>query len=164
MPPDDERSNFALAKRTLLDNLEVAPRSIHRARGELDPEEGAREYDSALEGVRLQLNLLGIGPDGHTASLFPNAPGLGEHERRAIAAEPRLDPMVQRVTMTPPMLRNADTVLFLVTGASKAEAVARAFGGPPNKGTPSSMIRSDGGRTIAILDRDAAALLRRASD
>jgi 6-phosphogluconolactonase len=162
VPPDDERSNFGLAKRTLLDNLQTPPRSIHRARGELDPNEAAAEYDAALAGVRLRLNFLGIGPDGHTASLFPNAPGLAERERRAITAEPALDPQVTRITMTPPMLRNADLVLFLATGEAKAEAVARAFGGPENKGTPASMIRADGGRTVAVLDRDAAALLEHA--
>ena len=162
VPPDDERSNYGLAKRTLLDHLDVQPRAVHRARGEVDAEDAAREYDAALDGIRLQLNFLGIGPDGHTASLFPNAPGLTNHEQRAIAAEPGLDPKVMRITMTPPMLRNADTVLFLVIGEEKAEAVARAFGGPPNKGTPSSMIRSDGGRTIAVLDREAAALLEHA--
>ena len=162
VPPDDERSNYGLAKRTLLDHLDVQPRAVHRARGEVDAEDAAREYDAALDGIRLQLNFLGIGPDGHTASLFPNAPGLTNHEQRAITAEPGLDPKVMRITMTPPMLRNADTVLFLVIGEEKAEAVARAFGGPPNKGTPSSMIRSDGGRTIAVLDREAAALLEHA--
>ena len=162
VPPDDERSNYALAKRTLLDRLQVQPRAVHRARGEADPETAAREYDVALEGVRLQLNFLGVGPDGHAASLFPNAPGLTEHERRAIAAEPALDPKVMRITMTPPMLRNADTVLFLVIGEAKAEAVAMAFGGAPSQGTPASLIRSDGGRTIAVLDRDAAALLEHA--
>ena len=159
VPPDDERSNFGMAKRTLLDNLEVQPAAIHRIRGEAEPEEAAAEYDEALRGVRLKLNLLGIGSDGHTASLFPNAPGLDERERLAIAAEPALEPKVMRVTMTPPMLENADLVLFLVTGADKAEAAARAFAGPESPATPASMIRSRGGRTVAVLDRAAASLL-----
>jgi 6-phosphogluconolactonase len=149
-----------MAKRTLLDNLDVQPRAVHRIRGEAPPEEAAAEYDAALHGVRLALNFLGVGPDGHTASLYPNAPGLEERERLAIAAEPKLEPFVMRVTMTPPMLENADVVLFLVTGASKAEAAARAFGGPPSAGTPASLIRATNGRTIAILDRAAAALLQ----
>jgi 6-phosphogluconolactonase len=160
VPPDDERSNFGMARRTLLDKLEVQPAAIHRIRGELEPEEAAAEYDEALRGVRLTLNLLGIGSDGHTASLFPNAPGLTERERLAIAAEPGLDPKVMRVTMTPPMLENADLVLFLVTGAAKAEAAARAFAGPESPATPASMIRARGGRTVAVLDRAAAALLQ----
>jgi 6-phosphogluconolactonase len=159
VPPDDERSNYGMAKRTLLDHVLVPPAAVHRVRGEADPEEAAREYDASLQGVRLRLNLLGIGPDGHTASLFPNAPGLHERKRLAIAAEPGLDPRVTRVTMTPSMLANADVVLFLVTGEAKAEAVARAFAGPESTATPASLIRSAGGRTIAVLDRPAAALL-----
>ncbi len=157
--PDDDNSNFGMAKRTLLDNLMVQPRAVHRVRGEAAPDDAAAEYDAALRGVRLALNLLGIGPDGHTASLFPNAPGLQERERLAIAAEPGLDPKVTRVTMTPPMLAAADVVLFLVTGESKAEAAARAFRGPPGTATPASLIRAEHGRTMAILDRAAAALL-----
>ena len=159
VPPDDERSNYALARRTLLDALRAQPTAVHRIRGELDPEEAACEYDAALRGIRLRLNLLGIGPDGHTASLFPHAPGLQERERLAIAAEPGLEPRVMRVTMTPPMLANADTVLFLVTGESKSEAVALAFGGVASAATPASLVRSAGGRTLVVLDRAAAALL-----
>jgi 6-phosphogluconolactonase len=159
VPPDDERSNYGMARRTLLDHVLVPPAAVHRVRGEADSEEAAHEYDAALHGVRLRLNLLGIGPDGHTASLFPNAPGLHERTRLAIAAEPGLDPRVMRITMTPPMLANADIVLFLVTGEEKAEAAARAFAGPESTATPASMIRSEGGRTLAVLDRAAAALL-----
>jgi 6-phosphogluconolactonase len=161
VPPEDDRSNYLLAKRALLDNLEAPPANVHRIRGELDPQEAAAEYDAALQGVRLALNLLGIGPDGHTASLFPCTPGLGEEERLAIAAEPGLDPKVDRVTMTPPMLRNADLVLFLVAGEDKAEAAARAFAGPESRATPAGLIRSAGGQTVAILDRAAASLLER---
>jgi 6-phosphogluconolactonase len=160
VPPRDGRSNYRMAKRTLFDKLDVQPAAVHRIRGEIDPEEAAAEYDAALRGVRLKLNLLGIGSDGHTASLFPNAPGLRERKRLAIAAEPGLPPMVMRVTMTPPMLANADLVLFLVTGAEKAEAAALAFAGPESPATPASMIRSDGGRTVAVLDRAAATLLQ----
>jgi 6-phosphogluconolactonase len=159
VPPDDERSNFAMAKRTLLDRLDVQPGAVHRVRGEIEPARAASEYDAALAGVRLRLNLLGLGPDGHTASLFPHAPGLHERERLAIAAEPGLDPRVTRVTMTPPMLANADLVVFLVTGEEKAEAAARAIGASESDETPASLIRSRGGRTLAILDRAAAGLL-----
>ena len=159
VPPDDERSNYAMAKRSLLDRLATPPAHIHRIRGELDPGAAADEYDAALHGVRLRLNVLGIGPDGHTASLFPNAPGLRERERLAIAAEPGLDPRVMRVTMTPAMLSNADCVLFLVTGEEKADAAKRAFADPPGEDTPASIIRSRDGLTIAVLDRAAASLL-----
>ncbi len=156
VPPDDERSNFGMAKRTLLDNLAVQPGAVHRIRGEADPEEAAAEYDAALEGVRLRLNLLGLGPDGHTASLFPHSPGLHERDRRAIAVNPGLEPFVTRVTMTSPQLANADVVLFLVTGSEKADAVARAFEGPETDAVPASRIRSRAGRTLVVLDREAA--------
>jgi len=159
VPPDDDRSNYGMAKRTLLDRLEVQPARVHRVRGELEPEAAAAEYDAALRSVRLRLNVLGLGPDGHTASLFPHAPGLHEHERLAIAAEPGLDPRVMRVTMTPPMLANADCVLFLVTGEDKADAVRRAFEEPESDATPASRIRSRDGLTIAVLDRPAASCL-----
>jgi 6-phosphogluconolactonase len=106
--------------------------------------------------VRLRLNLLGLGPDGHTASLFPHSPGLHERERRAIAVNPGLEPFVRRVTMTPPMLANADVVLFLVTGRDKAEAVARAFEEPETDAVPAGRIRSRDGRTLVVLDREAA--------
>ena len=157
VPPDDERSNYAMSKRTLLDNVDVQPAAVHRIRGELAPKAAAAEYDAALRGVRLRLNILGIGPDGHTASLFPSSPGLQERERLAISAEPGLDPYVPRVTMTPPMLANADIVLFLVTGEEKADAVRRAFEEPPSDEIPSSRIRSRDGQTIVVLDRAGAA-------
>jgi 6-phosphogluconolactonase len=161
VPPDDERSNFAMAKRTLLDRVAIEPAAVHRIRGELDPESAAAEYDETLRGVRLRMNILGLGPDGHTASLFPDAPGLHERERLAIAADAGLEPFVQRVTMTPPMLANADCVLFLVAGEEKADAVRRAFAEPPSDETPSSRIRSRGGQTIVVLDAAAASRLAR---
>jgi 6-phosphogluconolactonase len=161
VPPEDERSNFRLARETLLDRLEARPREVQRIRGELGPEEAAREYDELLRGVsRLDLVLLGIGPDGHTASLFPNQPALEERERRAISNEAKLEPFVERVTMTVPVLESAPLVLFVVSGESKADAVARAFGQPPSAETPSSLIRSAEGRTVVVADGAAAAGLR----
>jgi 6-phosphogluconolactonase len=161
VPPDDERSNYAMAKRTLLDRVDVQPAAVHRIRGELEPEAAAAEYDEALRGVRLRLNILGIGPDGHTASLFPSSPGLHERDRLAIAAESGLEPFVPRVTMTPPMLADADCVLFLVTGEPKADAARRAFEEPPSEATPSSLIRARDGQTIVVLDAAAASKLAR---
>jgi 6-phosphogluconolactonase len=161
VPPDDDRSNYAMAKRTLLDRVDVQPAAVHRIRGELEPEAAAAEYDEALRGVRLRMNVLGIGPDGHTASLFPQAPGLHERERLAIAADAGLEPFVPRVTMTPPMLANADCVLFLITGEGKADAVRRGFEEPPSDATPTSLIRSRDGQTIVLLDAGAASRLAR---
>jgi 6-phosphogluconolactonase len=160
VPPEDERSNFRLARETLLDRLEAGPREVQRIRGELGPEQAAREYDDLLRSVsRLDLILLGIGADGHTASLFPDQPALEERERRAIPNEAKLEPLVDRVTMTVPVLASAALVLFVVSGESKADAVGRAFGEPPSPETPSSLIRSAEGRTVVVADEAAAARL-----
>jgi 6-phosphogluconolactonase len=159
VPPEDERSNFGLAQRTLFEKLEAPPGRLHRIRGEDEPTAAASAYDLELRGITLDLVLLGLGPDGHVASLFPHSPGLDEAQRLAISAEPKLDPYVERVTMTPPALRTARSIVFLVTGAEKADAVARALGGPPDPAVPGSLIRADSGETRAILDQDAAARL-----
>jgi 6-phosphogluconolactonase len=161
VPRDDERSNYGMTKRTLLDRLQTPPRSVHRIRDEEGAERAAAAYDEELRGVALELVLLGIGPDGHTASLFPHAPTLAERERRAVPAEGRLEPFVDRVTMTIPVLESAPLVVFLVACPDKAEAVARAFDGPPDEATPASLVRSKNGHTVAILDRKAAQRLVR---
>jgi 6-phosphogluconolactonase len=160
VPPDDDRSNFGLARRTLFDSLESQPGRVHRIRGEDDPDAAAAAYDQKLRGTKLDLLLLGLGPDGHVASLFPNSPGLTETERLAISAEPKLDPFVERVTLTPPALRGARRVVFLVAGEQKAEAVAAALAGPPDPAVPGSLIRAEKGETLAILDQKAALRLR----
>jgi 6-phosphogluconolactonase len=160
VPPDDERSNYRLARETLLDRLAHAP-SVHRIRGELEPAEAAEEYERELGDRRLDLVLLGLGPDGHTASLFPDAPTLRERERRVVPAEPGLDPFVQRVTLTIPALSAAQVVLFLVTGAEKAEAARAAFVDEPSERTPASLVRAADGRTLAVLDRAAASSIEK---
>jgi 6-phosphogluconolactonase len=156
VPPDDERSNYLLVKRTLLDRIELQPAEVHRVRGEAGGETAAAEYDRDLESVHLGLALQGVGPDGHTASLFPSSPAVDERERRAIAV-PHED--VERVTMTLPVLSGAKRVVFLVVGEPKADAVAKAFGGDPSPETPASLLRSERGETIVLLDRAAAAKL-----
>jgi 6-phosphogluconolactonase len=158
VPPDDERSNYRLAREALLDRLGTPP-TVHRVQSELEPEAAAAAYDAELEHVTLDLVLLGLGPDGHTASLFPDAPSLDERQRRALAAEPGLEPRVARVTMTIPVFESASLVVFLVTGADKAAAAERAFAGTPDRATPASLIRSLTGRTVALLDAAAAVRL-----
>jgi 6-phosphogluconolactonase len=160
VPPDDDRSNYKLAHDKLLNGLSAQPLEAHRIRGELGAQAAAAEYDAALAGAGLDLVLLGIGPDGHVASLFPGQPTLEERERRAIAAEPKLDPYVERVTMTLPVLCSAPEVLFLITGDTKADAVGRAFGRPPSPETPASLVRSANGRTRVVADQAAAETLR----
>jgi 6-phosphogluconolactonase len=160
VPPDDERSNFGMVQTALLDRLAAAPAAVHRMRGELGRDEGAAQYDRELGGLaRFDLLLLGLGPDGHVASLYPDQPTLDETERRAIGAEAHLQPFVDRITLTLPLLRAAREVLFLVAGADKADAAKRAFRGDPSRATPGSLVRAVHGRTTALLDAAAAAQL-----
>jgi 6-phosphogluconolactonase len=154
--PGDERSNYRLVRERLLDRLGRGPAAEHRIRGELPATRAADEYEAELRGVSLDLALLGIGSDGHTASLFPNDPALDELARSAVAVH-RAD--ADRVTLTLPALRGAGVVLFLATGADKADAVGRAFGEPPSPATPASLVRSANGITYAFLDREAGANL-----
>jgi len=156
VPPGDERSNYRLAKETLLDRLTLQPQ-VHRIRGELGAEEAAALYDGELRDVTLDLALNGIGTDGHTASLFPGSPALAERQRRAVAADPGLEPFVPRVTLTPPVFAQARLLIYLVTGEAKAEAARRALAAAPSPETPASLVR--GRETIAILDRAAASQL-----
>jgi 6-phosphogluconolactonase len=155
VPPDDDRSNYGMAREALLDRVSQPPR-VHRIRGELDPTEAAADYERELGETQLDLVLLGLGPDGHVASLFPGAPTLEERERRVVAAEAGHEPYVPRVTLTLPVLCSGRSVLFLVTGETKAEAARAAFVEEPSERTPGSLVRARDGRTVAILDRAAA--------
>ena len=163
VPPDDPRSNFRLAQESLLARLARPPRAMHRIRGELGAATAAAELEDALRatlaGGELGLALLGLGGDGHTASLFPGQASVQERERLVVVAEPGLEPWVERVTLTVPALCAAQRVVFLATGPGKAEAVVRAFAGPPDEATPASLIRSAAGTTVALLDSAAAKLL-----
>ena len=156
VPLDDERSNHRLVQESLVDHL-TQPPVLHAVPTELPPEDAAASYAEALDGIVLDVALLGLGPDGHTASLFPGASSLDEAEARAIAVPAGLAPWVDRVTMTIPMLSDAREVVFLAVGEDKADAARRAFGEAPSPATPASLVRSTRGRTIAILDRQAAA-------
>jgi 6-phosphogluconolactonase len=158
VPPDHESSNYGMVKAALLDRVTVG--AAHRIRGELGREQGAEEYERELGPLAgFDLTLLGLGPDGHVASLFPEQPTLEETERRVIGSEAKLEPYVDRITLTLPMLRATRELIFLATGESKADAARRAFAGEPSKATPGSLVRAAGGRTTAVLDVAAAAKL-----
>jgi 6-phosphogluconolactonase len=155
VPPDDERSNYLLGKRTLLDHLEAQP-DVHRIRGELQPADAAGEYEKQLEGVQIELLLLGLGPDGHVASLFPGSPQLDERDRLVTSGPAGLEPYVDRVTLTLPALLSADRIVFLVTGADKADAVQRAFRDPVSDSVPASLLRTGSAPLDVYLDAAAS--------
>jgi 6-phosphogluconolactonase len=128
-------------------------------RGEDDPAQAAAAYEEELRGVTFDLVLNGVGPDGHTASLFPNAPTLDMLDRLTVHAEAGHEPYVNRVTLTIPALENCRAMIFLATGEEVADAVRRAFAEPSSLQTPASLVRSKLGETVAVLDRAAAAQL-----
>jgi len=164
--PDHEHSNYAMAKSSLLDRIAGAQPQVHRIKGELGHEEAATDYERELGEAfggstpRMDLLLLGLGPDAHCASLFPGGAALGERERWVVGVEtPGMAPLVSRVTVTLPVLNAAREVVFLVSGEDKAEAVARAFGDAPGPDAPASLVRPQPGRLTVLLDRAAAARL-----
>jgi 6-phosphogluconolactonase len=155
VPPDDERSNYLLARRTLLDRLDGEP-DIHRIRGELQPADAAGEYERAIEGETLDLLLLGLGPDAHVASLFPGSPQLLEQERLVTSGPAGLEPYVDRITLTMPALLAARRIVLLVTGANKAGAVRRAFRGEISDDAPASLLRRGEAPIDVYLDEAAS--------
>jgi 6-phosphogluconolactonase len=164
VPPDDERSNYAMAAAAMFDPLrDHGLPEIHRMKGELGPDAGAEDYERQLLDAgspRFDLMLLGIGPDGHCASLFPDQASLGERSRSVVGVEEAgLEPLVPRVSMTLPRLANAKQIVFLVTGESKADAVAAAFGpqAKPDPHVPSSLLAALAKEIKVLLDPPAAA-------
>jgi 6-phosphogluconolactonase len=155
--PGDARSNYGLVRRTLLDRLARLPET-HRIHTELPPEEAAAAYDAALEGVELDLVLLGLGADGHVASLFPGSPQLAVRDRRAASGPAGLEPFVERVTMTLPELLSARRVVVLAIGAGKANAVARAFRDEPTDAVPASLLRAAAALDVHLDPAAAAGL------
>ena len=169
VPPDHEHSNFGMLERALLRKVRGAV--VHRMRGELGPSEGSAAYERELgaafgdhhEPPELALILLGLGPDAHVASLFPSDDALGERKRPVVGVEtPGMAPLVSRISLTLPVVNAARAVVFLVTGGDKADAVARAFAGPPDPRVPGSLVRPASGALTLLADPPAAALLEAA--
>jgi 6-phosphogluconolactonase len=162
VPPEDERSNYGLVRDSLLSRLgDVAP-AVIRMKGELGPADGADVYERELREAGsppLDLLLLGMGPDGHLASLFPDQETLSERSRLVVGVpHAGLRPFVARISLTFTAIAAARRVLYLVTGASKADAVAAAFGddAKPDPHVPSSLLPELTDRITVLLDSDAA--------
>ena len=155
VPPADPASNYRMAKAALLDRVPVAAPQVHRMEGErADHDEAARAYEAILPD-RLDLLVLGLGEDGHTASLFPGASSLAEARRRVIAVRAPKPPP-DRLTITAPVILEALQTVVLVAGAAKAEALARAIDGRYNvHSTPGQLARAG----LWIADTAAAAQL-----
>lgn len=162
VPPDHEDSNYRMAREALLDIVPVG--SVHRMRGELPPDEAAALYEEDLKEFFtevppvLDLVMLGIGSDGHTASLFPGTAALEVAGRLAMANPvPKLD--TTRLTLTAPVLNAAREVRFLVAGADKAEVLAEILEGEADpREYPAKLVRPPGGPTWMV-DRAAAGAL-----
>jgi 6-phosphogluconolactonase len=159
--PDHEWSNHAMAEAALLSRLDARP-EVLRMEGELGPEAGAEAYEALVrdrlgDAPRWDVLLLGLGPDAHTASLFPGKPEVNVSDRLVVGVpEAGMEPQVPRITLTLPALNVARQVVFLVTGESKREAVRRAFGEPADPTSPAAHVRPGDGALTVYLDPAAA--------
>lgn len=169
VPPDNPDSNFRMTREALLDHVPLKPEQIHRMEGELEPDVAAARYESELrnsfrlegaETPRFDLVQLGMGPDGHTASLFPHTQALNELGRLAVANHVETVKDSSRITLTWPVINRAADVFFLVSGADKAKILKEVLLGPRDvERLPSQLIRPAGGILSLLLNRAAAALL-----
>jgi 6-phosphogluconolactonase len=171
VPPENPLSNYRMVREVLLERVPIPPANIHRIRGEADPREAAAEYESLLRQLlgadadidrpadRLDLVLLGIGEDGHTASLFPAHTAV-KATRRWVVAEYIGAVGMWRVTLTPVVLNAARRVAFVVGGAAKAGVLRQIVEGPftPDR-LPAQAVRPGQGRLTWLVDQAAAAQL-----
>jgi 6-phosphogluconolactonase len=162
VPPSHPESNYRMAFAALLSKVPIAPANVHRIRGELEPEQAAMEYGRMLKerfgDGGPDLVLLGMGDDGHTASLFPETAALDEQEHRCVANYvEKLH--TWRITLTAPFINRANQVCVLVTGANKAQRVAEVVEGPQEpKRLPIQLIRPASGNLIWMMDSAAAGM------
>jgi len=171
VPPDEPLSNYRMVREALLERVPIPPANVYRIRAETDPREAAADYEGVLRELLgadattdapadgPDLVLLGIGEDGHTASLFPAHTAV-KATRRWVVAEYIGAVSMWRVTLTPVVLNAARQVVFVVGGAAKADVLGQVLEGPftPDR-LPAQVVRPDRGRLTWVVDRAAAAQL-----
>ena len=164
VPPDHPDSNFGMAERALLLQLSAGPRVV-RMEGELGPDAGAGAYEAEVRArmggdPRWDLLLLGMGPDGHIASLFPGKPELEERQRMVVGVpHAGMEPQVPRISLTLPAISGARAAVLLITGENKAATVARVFGPQPDRSLPAARVELRDGSLTVLLDEAAASQL-----
>jgi 6-phosphogluconolactonase len=160
VPPDDPRSNAHMAHQTLLDHVPIPPDQIHPIRCAQNPQQAAKEYESLLRDFfaggppHFDLILLGLGENGHTASIFPDTPAVDE--KCWVVAVFVAEQSMWRITMTPPLINQAAMVTFLVAGTAKAQVLRRVLDGPfkPHD-LPAQLIRPTSGSLDWIVDKES---------
>ncbi len=166
VPPNDPDSNYGMAHRELIERVPIPAENVHRIQGELSPEHAAMEYANELrmkyeaEFPRFDCILLGIGEDGHTASLFPGTEALNELEKAAVPLfVPRLK--AWRVTLTFPVINSAREIIFLAEGEKKSSIVQKVIeSAKPSTDFPATMVRPHDGVLHWLLDSQAASAMR----
>jgi 6-phosphogluconolactonase len=167
VPPDDPESNFLMASESLLSKVPIPQKNVHRIRAELNAEAAAMQYEHELreffhlmdhDWPRFDLIFLGLGDDGHTASLFPGSKALTDESSR-VAANWVEKFQTLRITLTFPVLNHAAEVVFLVSGASKAWILSEVLQ-PGIRKFPAQNVQPENGRLLWLVDQDAGSLLR----
>ena len=169
VPPDHSDSNYRMVNEAMFSKVPVPPGNVFRIHAEKDADVAAREYEETLrrffdlkhnQPPRFDLILLGVGPDGHTASLFPGSTAVNETKRLVVANWVEKFE-TYRITLTFPVLNHAACVMFLASGADKAGILHEVLENP-NANLPAQKVRPDGGQLMWLVDREAAGLLHRA--
>jgi 6-phosphogluconolactonase len=162
VPPNDSQSNYGMVERSLLSWIDIPRQHVHRIKGETNPTLAAEEYEAELRSafgsreMRFDLVLLGIGEDGHMASIFPGTKAVDEHGAFVLPVTNPSQPL-QRVTLTFPIINAAREILFLVSGKRKAAIVQRVLGTTKSlRDLPATMVRPADGTLRWLLDHEAA--------
>jgi 6-phosphogluconolactonase len=167
VPPDDPESNYGMVSRTLIRKIRIPVKNVHRIKGETDPLSASESYSEELFNFTLNWNglprfdlvLLGLGDDGHTASIFPHRPDLLHSEKICEVAVHPISGQ-KRITVTGRVLNNAAEIVFLVTGEKKSSVTAKILGSAPDGAAfPAAHIVPDNGKLVWLLDSRAAAKL-----